>query len=150
MKNALRSAAVAACLLVSTGPCLAEAPASEASVRELLDITDADKASAQMVAMLIPEMKKMVPDVPGQFWLDFVAEIKSEELLDLYIPIYRKHFTEREVRAAIAFYSSPEGQAFIRKQPVIIQESTTIGMAWGRTLAERVLERAQNYERASQ
>lgn len=111
-----------------------------------MEVTSADKSSVQMIEMMIPELKKMLPEVPDQFWVDFSAEIDGQELVELTIPVYTKNFSENEVRAAIAFFTSPEGAAFVQKQPVVARESVAIGMEWGESLAMRVIERAKMYK----
>lgn len=47
--------------------------------------------------------------------------------------IYRKHFTEAELKALIAFYQSPVGKKSLDTMPAIFQESSLVGQS----LAER-------------
>ncbi|UBQ51286.1 DUF2059 domain-containing protein [Aeromonas hydrophila] len=47
--------------------------------------------------------------------------------------IYRKHFTEAELKQLIAFYQSPVGKKSLDTMPAIFQESALVGQS----LAER-------------
>ncbi|MGL6555255.1 DUF2059 domain-containing protein [Aeromonas dhakensis] len=47
--------------------------------------------------------------------------------------IYRKHFTEAELKELIAFYQSPVGKKSLDTMPAIFQESSLVG----KSLAER-------------
>lgn len=47
--------------------------------------------------------------------------------------IYRKHFTEAELKQLIAFYQSPVGKKSLDTMPAIFQESSLVGQS----LAER-------------
>lgn len=50
-------------------------------------------------------------------------EFGWEKIKDEYINLYANTFTEAELKNIIAFYKTPAGQAFIKKQPVLMQQS---------------------------
>lgn len=90
------------------------------------------------------------PSYPQVVWRASVASHSARsrsgrraasELVDLAVPIYVKHLTSEEMAATIAFYSSPEGQAVLRKLPVILAESMAAGQQWGEALGRRVADR---------
>lgn len=41
--------------------------------------------------------------------------------------LYVQNFTTAEIQALLDFYESPAGQAFVKKMPVVMQESMVIG-----------------------
>ena len=59
--------------------------------------------------------------------MDMVSqELSWDKLKDGYVTIYAESFTEKELQSAIAFYKSPEGQAFITKQPELMKRSVEL------------------------
>jgi hypothetical protein len=119
------------------------APATEKSIKELMVLTGAGNMGVQMMQGMLPELKKMVPQVPQSFWDDFAKEIDPNELINMVVPIYAKHYTEEDIQAAIKFYKSPAGQRLIQQQPMVMQESMLAGQQWGRRVGESVLAKAR-------
>ena len=124
------------------GVCRAE-PASEQSIRELMQLTGAGQLSAQVMAALLPNLKRMTPQVPDAFWQKFMAEVDPNELQSLVIPIYQKRFTEQDIRDIIGFYKSPAGKRLVEQLPGITQDSMKVGQQWGAQIAQRAIEKAR-------
>ena len=78
-----------------------------------------------------------------KFWEGFRAEIDTEELIRMTIPIYDKHLTHEEIRGLIAFYQTPLGAKLIEKLPAIAQDSMLVGMKWGEEVAERAMAKLE-------
>jgi hypothetical protein len=119
----------------------ADEPASEASIKKLLAVTQmpklVDAMYGQMDDMIKPAMEQALGGRPlnakqRQIWDDmnvkFGALIKKEmgwEVLEpLTVEIYRQSLTEREVQGMIDFYQSPAGKAVVEKMPRIMQATT--------------------------
>ena len=56
----------------------------------------------------------------------FKDNVRVDEILEQLMPLYDKYFTEDELKAFIAFYSSPEGKKLLETIPVLMQESVDI------------------------
>ena len=121
--------------------------ASEESIRALMNSTGMGQLGVQMIGQMIPELKKMAPDAPEKFWQDFMAEVNPDELVDLIIPVYRKHLTEEDIIALNEFYQSDVGKKLIARQPAIMQESMLAGQQWGQVLAQRVLQKYEEQKK---
>ena len=117
--------------------------AKREDIRKLLVLTGSGKLGVQTMNMMIQTFKRTNPEVPQKFWDEFAREVKEDELVDLVIPIYDKHYTHDEIKQLIEFYESPVGQKSIRVMPQIVQESQAAGQRWGRELALKVQKRLQ-------
>lgn len=145
----MRRLAVVLCCVLGTTVLMLEGGAASArsrikkheAIRELLVLTGAANLGMQMMDQMLEPMKQMMPEVPESFWQDFMAEVDPDEMNDLIVPIYAKHFTLEEIESLIAFNKTPLGQKLIKKMPLIMQESMTAGQVWGQSLAERALEK---------
>lgn len=120
------------------------APAPKADdVRALLRVMKAGENAVAAMKRSIPAMRQAMPQVPETFWTAFTAEFTPQRMEDLALPIYEKHLTAAEVKALLAFYATPEGASFIRKQPLLQEESMLAGQKLGEQVGREVAERLQ-------
>lgn len=128
---------VLGCSIVSHA---ADKPASEASIKEMLALSEArqlvDSMFGQIDGMmratvqqslggkeLTPEAQKSMEAMNSKVMAMMQEELSWEKLEPLYVEIYQKSFTQEEVDGLIAFYKSPAGVALIKKMPVVMQQS---------------------------
>jgi len=119
------------------------APTKEQRVRELLTLMRAGDMGVQVIDQMIAAMKESVPQAPEEFWTKFRSKVKATELVDLLVPVYANNLEAADIEELIRFYSSPAGQRFLSKQPVILQESMKIGQTWGEKIATQAIEELQ-------
>jgi hypothetical protein len=119
------------------------ATALEAKVRELLALTGSAGMAEQVMAQMMPALKEMAPGVPESVWDEIEKEMDVDALIDEIVPVYIAEYTEAEIDAMIAFYSTPEGRSVIQKMPGVMAQTMLIGQQWGQTAAMRVFERLQ-------
>ncbi len=87
----------------------------------VLQFIDVFGTRESMAANLENMLKEMPADNPDAQKLK--NTIKVEEIIERLVPIYEKQFTEDELKAYIAFYSSPAGLKLKAGIPVIMRES---------------------------
>ena len=114
--------------------------ASEATVRELLEVTQVrkllDGTIAQMDAFVdeavkralagrvpTPEQQAILDDAKARSIAVIQGELQWEKLEPRYIEIYQKSFTNEEISGMLAFYRSSTGQAVINKLPVVMEHT---------------------------
>jgi len=95
-------------------------------------------------------LEKQLSDFDA-FAVAFVARFPREidldgALVEAYVPLYDRHFEEKELEAIVEFYRSPAGRKMIRVLPLLVQEGVTRTMELiqpqlmrvvGRVFAER-------------
>lgn len=131
-------------LLIFLGCSLATSAQNKArsgSVKELMELMGMQQLMVQMTDMLFEQMRSQLPDVEPAAWNEMKKEISANEIIDLVVPVYEKHFTEAEIRGLIDFYKTPLGQKVIARLPVVMQEAGKIGEEWGQDLAKRMVKR---------
>lgn len=124
----------------SPGTSGAGTPPSEASIKQLLEVAQAQKLIDSVMAQMDGLMTQAIlqatqgKDVPDKVQKDIdkqQAEVVGlmKELLDwnklepMYVRIYQKSFSQQEVDGMIAFYKTPAGQAVIGKMPAVMQNT---------------------------
>ncbi len=120
----------------------------EKDIRQLITLTSGDKMGEQVLDQMIPEMQKMIPQVPPTFWQEFRKKTKMSELIDRLLPIYDKYYSKEDVKGLIQFYQTPLGQKIISVIPAISRESNMVGSAWGQEKAQEVISELQAKEAA--
>lgn len=113
-------------------------------IRKLLKITGSGELGTQVMAQMIGNMKKAMPQVPEKFWGDFMKEVHTDELIDLIVPVYDRNLSQGDITELIKFYESPTGKKFVSVLPKITQESMGVGETWGRNLAMKVMVKLQS------
>jgi hypothetical protein len=118
----------------------ADNPPSVASIKQLLEVTQAhkllDAVMAQTDALMkkameqatqgqkiSPEVQKDIDRRQSELVTVMKEELVWEKLEPMYVRIYQKSFTQQELDGMIAFYQTPIGQAMLNKMPVVMQNT---------------------------
>lgn len=125
--------------------------AKRAEIRQLIELTGAANVSADALRQIIAPLRSGFPQVPDEFWDTFIKEVRSEELIDLVIPIYDKYYTRAEIHDLTTFYQSPVGQKTIKVLPKLSAEAIDAGQEWGRMVADRAMRKLHDkgYDKSS-
>ena len=125
-------------------PAVADGPPSPDQVRKLLGLLRVrdelqmtlDAMKQQLKAGAAQTFSDKVPDpTPEQLKRvnlvvdDVFHDLSLDDLIHDLVPVYQRHLTRSDVRALIAFYSSPPGQKILREQPAMIKESMQVAGA---------------------
>lgn len=73
----------------------------------------------QMVTTLKPEQAQA-----------FRQAVKVDEIVQLLLPIYDKHFSADDLRAYIRFYGSKEGKKLVQTLPLLMKDSVEVSMKY--------------------
>lgn len=127
-------------VIACTAASAADNTPSEASIRELLTITDARKIVDSMMGQIdllmrntmrealqgqqiSPEEQKIIEKSMAEMQTSVREVLTWSKLEPAYIRIYQRSLTQEEVDGIVAFYKTPVGEAMINKMPVIIRNS---------------------------
>jgi hypothetical protein len=122
-----------------------DAPASDASIQELLEVTHSEKTIdvviSQMQASidlmnkqfmkdrsLRPDQAQIMDDAKNQLVAAVRDSLKWEDMMPIYVDIYRKSFSQKEIDDIITFYKTETGQAILAKMPIVLQNTMQITM----------------------
>lgn len=144
----MRIALFAACLtlpvLAQVTPAPASAPSAKtASIKKLMDVMEVTKNQITAMKQALEMQKGMNPMITQAFVDAFMAEVTPEKLEATFLPIFEKNLTEAEVKALLAFYATPEGASFVKKQGVIQAQSMEAGQRMGMEVGMKVMQKLQ-------
>lgn len=113
----------------------------EDRVRYLIELSGGADIGVMIFENMMMSFRDTFPDVPAEFWDRMVDVVETDDIMDILVPIYRKHFTAEDIAGLIRFYESPLGRKLIERQPDMAQESMSAGETWGERIAQEVVDR---------
>lgn len=125
-------------------------PAAIAAAKELIDLKGAAHMFDPMVPGVIETAKNaLLPTNPGlaKDLNEVAAELRKEfadkrgEIATLMARIYAQHFTEAEIKQALAFYKTPLGKKLITQEPQILEQSMGEIQRWGEQFQDQIMTR---------
>jgi uncharacterized protein len=132
-------------LLVCAGQCLAQETSTPATREDVLRLFSALRVQQQVEsvqAAVRDNMGQVVNQLLGEQLKDldapqrakvqaFIAKIQADaensypiiEMLQDMVPVYEANYSQQEIDALVAFYSSPMGRRLLDKQPKVTREA---------------------------
>jgi hypothetical protein len=131
------------------------APVSDASIRELLDVTNAQQMieglKGQMAATMnsamqnatkgqtiTPARQEILDRMRAKMSAVVTDTLNWDQLLPIYMRTFRATFTQDEIDGVIKFYKSPAGRAYVKKMPLAMQNVMKEMPEYIKSLQERM------------
>ncbi len=136
-------------LLVFVGHAHAEPDAKK--IEQLLALTDGLALGKQVGDSVMNRISDLYPEEAQPLLRRLNDSMDDDEFKKLIVGLYQTNFTEAEIDAMIAFYSSEHGRSIVGKMPKIVQESMQVGGAYGQMKMRQLLEKMEKegYEPAT-
>ena len=121
-------------------------------VKRLVAATGVVERELSTTEPLLARMKQEMPNVPDKVWKDVEAEFRKvftrEMIIEMYAPIYSRHFQPDEVRRLLVFYNSPVGKKLVAETPLIEMEAFLDGVRRGVNFGEKIRQmlKARGYD----
>ena len=84
-----------------------------------------------------PMLAKPLNEVAAKLKADYAA--RGAEVLNDMAKLYAAHFTEQELKDALAFYKSPLGRKMIAEEPKVLDQSMKNAQAWADKLSQEII-----------
>jgi uncharacterized protein len=136
----------------------ADAPASKEDIERYLDAMHSRDMMKSMMEVMTKQMHRIVheeaqkqPNLPADFEAradktmdDMLKDLPINELIEAMIPAYQKHMTKGEVDALVAFYSTPDGQKFLKDLPAMTADAMQAATGVMQSMMAKMQERLQS------
>lgn len=118
----------------------------------LMKVDDSMKKGMEMArAAMISQTRQMaaatgqtnaaqIADYQGRVMDLIASEMSWDKVRAQVVDLYATTFNETELKGLIEFYKSPTGQAFIRKQPELMQKSMQLNQQLMHGLQPKILQ----------
>ncbi len=137
------------------------APASQASVEKTLDLMHAEQTMQSVWGPVEANMRQMIaqshanaPATPEQKANEdrmiqramavMREDMNWDKMKPQYIKLYLDTFSQEEIDGLNAFYSSPAGQAYLAKMPVLMQHTMQLMQVQMQALMPRMMQAMQD------
>lgn len=107
------------------------APTKQDKIRALLALTHAEQAG---VAMLEQAKKQL----PREQYERLAQVLHPQDIVERIVPVYDRHFTERDIDGMITFWRSPVGQKLLKEGPAVTQESVAAGQQFAQEIFKKL------------
>lgn len=111
--------------------------------RELMSLTGEDDAGVTAAAGIISQMKPSFPTVSDEEWAEVARTFSSEEMIEMSVTVYVKHFDESELSQLVDFYRSSLGQKLLQRTPAVLNEIAVIGNQWAQAKMQQISKKLQ-------
>jgi hypothetical protein len=89
-----------------------------------------------------PNLSRQIEQVASKMMTDLM--VRRVELQQELAVAYAKHFTEQEMREAIAFYRTPLGRKLVTEEPKAMEESMKAADDWSKKFAEEAVAKLRD------
>jgi hypothetical protein len=135
-------------------PATAIDPAKDAAIRKLFEVMGTKEAMRQVIANMSTTVKPLLESsLPaGEYRTQLIdlffqrlqVKLRVDDLLEIAIPIYDKHFSLDDIEGLTKFYETPLGKKATSVLPQVLLEAQTaakkLGEQMGRESMIEVLE----------
>jgi hypothetical protein len=99
-------------------------PATDEQIHQYLALTAAEQAGHQVTAQMVKGMRSSAPAYLSQsFWDDVTAEFAKVDFVAAFTPMYKRYFSQDEMKGILAFYGSPAGKKLLAMQGPILRDT---------------------------
>ncbi len=112
--------------LPASAPTTTRAAESEKvrDIRQLLELMHEREQIQIQLDSQLESLRQRLPNIPEESWRELAKELPADELLDMFVPLFEKHLSEEDVKAAIEFAISPAGKRLNAAMPQIVEDYT--------------------------
>jgi hypothetical protein len=116
------------------------------TLNKMMDVSGTTASYETMINQMVTMLKAQQPNASAEVMANMEQVLKESslsKLLDMLVPVYQKHMTEKDLKSIIAFYETPAGKKYASKVPLIMQESMVAGQQWGAEIGAEMDRRMQ-------
>ncbi|MCL6101714.1 MAG: DUF2059 domain-containing protein [Bacteroidetes bacterium] len=139
-RNNLKLLFVSALLLIGS-TVFAQTDTFEADIMKMQQLNGSQGTTDAMFGRMVAQFKASKPEVTDAKWAALKKDVFDVEVAELnkqLIPVYKKLFTQEEVKAIVAFYESPAGKKLAEKTPQVTMESMQLSQTWAMSLMGKI------------
>ena len=125
-------------------------PEAMAAARELIDAAQAANNLKTLLPLVVQQLKPAIVQGRADMGRDYDAIMpqllqgvlaRADAFVDGLAIVYARNLTIEEMKQLADFYRSTVGQTFLKKMPVIFQESMALGQRFGEEAAGELHDR---------
>jgi uncharacterized protein len=137
----------------------AEEGVDKATVEELLEVTNVKS----IVDTMYFEIDQMLEGLAAQLGISeeeqpifdkYIAKVNAavkeqiswEKMKDPMIELYKKHYTQKEIKDILSFYKTDTGKSLVKKMPLVMQDSIQLSQSMFKMTLPKIQEFAEELQ----
>ena len=119
---------------------LADSEGEDTDIRRLMQVSGDIQAMQQAMIAMADQLRQLTPELPDEFFDELKVAVLSDELFEMLVPVYARHFTHDEILQIIEFYEGPVGKKLVQRLPLIQQDAMGVGQRWAQKKGLEITE----------
>ena len=114
-----------------------QADSFDSDIMKMQQINGSVASTNALFPRIIAQLKQSKPDVTDAQWAALKLDVFDVEVASLneqLIPVFKKYYTQEEVKAIIAFYETPVGKKMAETTPKMMMEQMQFTQTWAMAL----------------
>ena len=110
-----------------------QADSFDSDIMKMQQVNGSNASANALFPRIIAQLKQSKPDVPEAQWASLKMDVFDVEITSLneqLIPVFKKYYTQEEVKAIIAFYETPVGKKMAETTPKMMMEQMQVTQTW--------------------
>ena len=125
---------------LAAGDAPADPEGKRADIRRLMQVSGEIQTMQQAMIAGIDQLRPLTPELPDEFFHELKTAFLSDELVELLVPVYDRHFSRDEILQLIEFYEGPVGKKLVEKLPLLQQDAMGVGQRWAQKKGLEITE----------
>jgi len=128
-------------LMLSNITLKGQADSFDSDIMKMQQLNGSVATTNAMFPRIVAQLKQSKPDVTDAQWSAMKMDVFDAEVATLneqLIPVFKKYFTQDEVKAIIAFYETPAGKKLAETTPKMMMEQMQITQTWAMGLMGKI------------
>ena len=130
-----------AALLLASFAVKAQTDSFDADIMKMQQVNGSAATTQSLFPRIVAQLKPSNPNISEAQWTALKLEVFDAEVAALneqLIPLFKKYFSQADVKAIIAFYVTPAGKKLAEKTPQMTMEQMQLSQTWGMGLMGKI------------
>jgi|GEM_PF-338193 len=122
-----------AVFLVATFSARGQADSFDSDIMKMQQVNGSNASANALFPRIIAQLKQSKPDTSDAQWAALKMDVFDVEVASLneqLIPVFKKYYTQEEVKTIISFYETSVGKKMAETTPKMMMEQMQLTQTW--------------------
>ena len=128
-------------LMLSLFTVKGQADSYDSDIMKMQQVNGSLATTNAMFPRIVAQLKQSKPDITDVQWAAMKMDVFDAEVATLneqLIPVFKKYFTQEDVKAILAFYETTAGKKLAETTPKMMMEQMQITQTWAMGLMGKI------------
>ena len=128
-------------MLLTTVGVKGQADSFDADIMKMQQVNGSVATTNSIFPQIVAQFRSSKPDVTDAQWAAMKMDVFDVEVATLneqLIPVFKKYYTQADIKAIIAFYETPAGMKMAETTPQISMDQMRLTQTWAMGLMTKI------------